>query len=102
MSRTVPLDQSLSDDDRAYLHARGEHARVAQLDELYPAEVDDEDEGLGGETLPDGDDYDDTKEWKVADLQEELVKRGLSKDGKRDELITRLREDDVKAAEQGL
>lgn len=66
--------------------------------ELFVAEVaeedDDDDED---EELPP---YD---EWKVPDLKQELVNRGLSDSGKKDELVRRLIIDDVareRAAEQ--
>lgn len=89
MTRQIPMDRALSDEDRAYLNARGEHARVAQMDEAFGSlEVEEPDDGAEA-----GDDYD---EWTVVELQAELGKRGLKKSGNQQELIARLREDDNK------
>lgn len=89
MTRQVPMDQPLSDEDRAYLHARGLHARVEQMDADFPPDGDVEEEG---ETRPD---------WEgmtVDQLKAEIDRVNttyepdppLSKDGKKDELRDRL------------
>lgn len=38
MSRMVPRDRPLSDDDREYLHNRGEHSTVIAIDQAFPPE----------------------------------------------------------------
>lgn len=43
---------------------------------------------------PGPEEEDDYDEWKLDELQEELVKRGLSKSGNKSDLIDRLREND--------
>lgn len=90
MSREIPMDQPLTEEDRAYLHARGQHATVEMLDEKYPADA--EEAEAEEET---GDNYDDTTAWKVADLKAELEKRELPATGNRAELVARLRESDA-------
>lgn len=92
MSREIPMDQPLTEEDRAYLHARGQHATVEMLDEKYPADADAEEAEAEEET---GDNYDDTTAWKVADLQAELKRRELPASGNRAELVARLRESDA-------
>jgi hypothetical protein len=78
MSREVPMDQPLSDEDREYLHARGQHQTVEMLDERFPADDAEEE----------GDDYD---EWTVDELKSALAERQLPTTGKKPELVERLR-----------
>lgn len=67
MSRQIPTDKVLSDDDRAYLLMRGEDARVEWFDQTYPAVAEEE----GPE-----DEYDS---WTVAELNAEIDR--LNEDG---------------------
>jgi hypothetical protein len=87
MTRQVPLDKPLSDQDREYLHMRGEHDRVASLDEQFGT--------VGGEPLSEGDDVAPYEEWTVKELDEELAARQLPKTGKQEEKVARLRADDA-------
>jgi hypothetical protein len=87
MTRQIPTDKPLSDDDRAYLLMRGQEDRVDWFDQTYPdGETDDEE----------GDDYDS---WKVDELKAEVVRlnededAGITPDSNRkDDLIAALRE----------
>lgn len=108
MSRNVPTDRALSDEDRAYLESRGIYGSLIQR---LDAEFGDGEPGgretFGGtrqdastpssdpaSTEPDAptDNYDDmTKD----ELHEELTKRQLPKSGNKDEVIARLRADDA-------
>jgi hypothetical protein len=126
MSRQIPRDQALSDEDREYLVARGDTNMINRLDLEFgvtdsyqdPAAplrgsepslaAASEPAGLGqsqvglrtdhtGAPLTPGataaaDEYDAlTNE----ELRDELEERELSKSGNKQELITRLREDDA-------
>lgn len=66
MTRQVPRDQPLSEEDRAYLHARGLHGVVEQMDQDYPADAEVEAE----EEKPD---Y-TTSTWTLAKLQGEVAR----------------------------
>lgn len=81
MSRQVPRNKALSDEDRAYLLGHGEDILVAQLDEQFGAVVDE--------------DSDPYEEWSAEDLRTELGERGLAKSGSKAEMAARLREDDA-------
>lgn len=86
MSRQIPMDQPLSDEDRQYLLDRDRRDLIAHIDEMNsPAEADESGDG-------DGDDYDT---WKKDDLVEEATKRELDASGTKAEIIARLREDDA-------
>lgn len=97
MSRQVPMDQPLSKEDREYLHARGEHARVAQLDEQFPPE-----DGVAddGQEEPDRN-YD---QWTMAELEDEVKERNeaganisLPPKHKKEHLVAALQADDASA-----
>lgn len=97
MSRAVPIDQPLSERDREYLLARGQSARVEMID-VRTSEEEPQDDSVVPAVTPSKaplvpeDDYD---QWTVEDLREELGDRQLSKDGRKAELIARLRESDL-------
>jgi hypothetical protein len=113
MSRQIPTDKPLNDEDRAYLLMRGDEARVNWFDTTYPSETEepeelaeDEDE----EETPDLDDEDDDdevddpgyEEWSIADLKAEIEDRNkkagdspMSVTGVKADLAKRLREDDA-------
>jgi|tagenome__1003787_1003787.scaffolds.fasta_scaffold13317221_1 hypothetical protein len=88
--REIDWDAPLSDDDKAWLLDRDQHAKVAANEQQF-ASSDDEDETDGTTEEPD-DDYDD---WKVAELRKEAGDRDPAIEGaatmKKDELITALR-----------
>lgn len=92
MSRQIPFDRPLSDEDREYLHMRGEHARVAQLDEQFPPEGEDEAEAEAeaDEEMP------TYSVWKLVELQAEVARvnaeydAGLEPTGTKAELVDRL------------
>lgn len=103
MSRKIPQDRPLSEEDRAYLLMRGEDARVKWFDATFPAgneeeepELDDSEEEDEDEELTDG--YED---WNVSRLQariKELNDEGAEispASGRKDDLITALREYDA-------
>lgn len=122
MSRQIDLSQPLSDEDREYLFAHGDHDLVRQADAIAAANVESEpfDEGEGerpedevedestdGETKDDDesdevdDEEDETEEdsgpyagWTKADLKAEAGKRELPKSGNVSELKARLVADD--------
>lgn len=79
MSREIPADRPLSDDDREYLLQRGQTGTIELIDRAYPPA----EEG-GQEPLP------PYEEWKLADLQTEATARGLAKSGTIAELAERL------------
>jgi hypothetical protein len=85
MSRDVPMDRALSEEDRTYLHARGQHQTVDMLDERFG--VLDEDTEVAVDT--------DYENWTVQDLKDELKDRQLPVSGKQEELAARLREHDA-------
>jgi SAP domain len=80
MSRQIPMDKPLSAEDREYLHARGEHQRVEQMDETFG--VEEEEEDLDQVPLED---------WTVDELKAELLRLGLPTTGKKPELVERVR-----------
>ena len=100
MSRLVPRDKPLSDEDRAYLLMLGKDSTVAYIDQQFPPEsedLDDEDEDLEDadedEDLEDAEDAEDAEDddtddededddeepdydsWTVTDLKTELSNR---------------------------
>lgn len=81
MSRQIDLTRALSDEDRAYLEMRGDHARVEQMDRDFPPgeELDEEDEEV-----------EDYAEWNKAELVTELKHRELDSNGRVEELRERL------------
>jgi hypothetical protein len=85
MSRAIPFDRPLTPEDRDYLHMRGEHARVAQLDEQFPPLDSEEDEEMPAYST-----------WKLAELQAEIARvnaefdAGLEPSGTKAELADRL------------
>lgn len=97
MSRTVPYDRPLSDEDRAYLEMRGEHARVEQLDRDYPPseveieDLDDEEDG----------DVEDYSTWNKAELVAEAKERELDHNGTAEVLRARLMENDAERSGDG-
>lgn len=112
MSRKVPLDQPLSDEDRAYLQMRGDEGLITRLDQQFPpqdAEADEEEEEAEEADLEDDEDEDDEdededvnasyEEWTIAELKVEIDRRnakgaGLAVSGTKPDLATRLREHD--------
>ena len=122
MTRQVPTDQPLSDEDRQYLKDRGQYATIEAIDREQGLEAEpsgnlgllgsepslqaDRQEGAGvGEaqallyTDPtaepnSGDDDKDYDNWSKAELQDELEERGLPKSGNVADLVQRLRDDD--------
>lgn len=102
MTRQVPRDRPLSDEDREYLHSRGYHDQVDAIDQDFPggdtpSEV--TDQSFVDDDEPDEvvDDYD---EWTGAELETELRKRGLPYSGNNDARIARLRGDDEMKRQQ--
>lgn len=101
MSKKIPNDRRLTDEERAYLLMRGEDARVKGQDERFPqdAEADAEGEGEGLDD-EEGDNYD---EWTYAELVAEVKKRKdegaeiVPASQKQADLITALRQDDAAA-----
>jgi hypothetical protein len=102
MTRFVPVDKPLSDEDREYLHARGEHDRVTYIDEMH-SKSDDPTLSVfdsGDDVEPDRN-YD---EWTVPEIDDEIRVRNeatgrpndrrLSTGGKKEEKVARLRQDD--------
>jgi hypothetical protein len=92
MTRQVARDKPLSPEDREYLHARGLHAVVEQMDEDFPADAEEDAE----ETMPD---Y-TTSGWTLAKLQAEVARVNevydvdppLSDEGTKAEITARLTE----------
>jgi hypothetical protein len=91
MSRVVPRDKPLSDEDRAYLHARGEHTVVEAIDAANPVQ-DAEDDGL--EEKPNWSAM--TKDQLVAEVArvnaEFAVDPALADTGTKAEIVARLDE----------
>lgn len=90
MSRDINLDhpESLSDEDIAYLRARGRVNVIQMLDaaaQAKPVEVEEVEEP-----------YD---KWTVEELREELKNRELSQDGNKKDLVARLEENDAATGE---
>src|SRR5215207_190009 len=115
MSRQIPTDKPLSDEDRAYLAMRGDEARIAWFDQVHPpadeapadedeveaeavADVDAEDDEEDDED-EEADDDPDYESWAVADLKSEIESRNrklgdnpMSVTGVKADLAKRLRE----------
>jgi hypothetical protein len=87
MSRQIDFTKPLSEKDREYLHMRGEHARVEQMDQDFPPEGTDEEA-----VRP------NWESMKLAELQAEVARvnteygRDLSDAGTKAELTARLDE----------
>ena len=86
MSQEVPRDRALTEQEREYLHSRGQHDRVAMQDAAYPQEDPEEDSEEADAPYT---------EWTKAELQAECETRGLSKSGTVAELAQRLEENDA-------
>lgn len=104
MSRDVPVDQPLSDEDREYLHTRGYHDMVDRIDRDFPgggtpSEVTNESFVDNPEDVPD-EDQDDYDSWTSAELETELKNRNLAYSGTNAQKIQRLRADDAARAQQ--
>lgn len=96
MSRQVDLSDpsALSDEDMRYVLDRGVVDQVATV----RAEINRRaKEARVEEQPPADDDVDPYDKWKVDDLREECRIRGLSDDGKKEELVSRLEENDAQA-----
>lgn len=102
MTRQVPVDKPLSDADRNYLHARGEHALVERID----ADHGKSDGAAAGDNLfEDEEDDRPYEDWTAAELDAELDVRNnapgrpadkkLAKSGKVADKAARLRSDDA-------
>lgn len=91
MSRNVPLDRALSDEDRVYLESRGVYGGlIERLDNEFGTASEPAEEP---ESEPEVDKYDSmTKE----EIQAELTKRELPKSGSKEEVLARLRDDDTR------
>lgn len=96
MSRKVPYDRPLTDEDRAYLEMRGEHARVEQLDRDYPPESDVDVDEDDDQEMEEVEDYAD---WKKQDLVAEAKERDLDSSGTAEELRARLMQHDAETSE---
>lgn len=106
MTRQIPMDQPLSEEDRAYLLMRGEDARVKYLDEQYPDAEDEPDDAEGEEAPALPDDY---ARWPKAELEAEVkgrndqgagievVPTGAGGKVKVEDLVKALQEDDAKS-----
>lgn len=93
MSRQVPEDRALSDEDRAYLVQLGtRQSLIERLDADFPSGEEGEGEGSGGSS-PSSPAY---EEMGKDELLDELEKRKLSKSGTKADVIARLRESDAK------
>lgn len=100
MTRQVPVDKPLSDEDRTYLHARGEHALVERIDNDHGKA----DGAAEGDDLFDVDDDRPYDEWTKAELDAEIQVRNaapgrpadkqLAKGGTIADKAERLRADD--------
>lgn len=89
MSRQIPADRPLSDEDRAYLIQIGRVSLVEQIDEDFPGDdggSKDEGDDEGGE----GDDLSDLSDLSNAELVERLKDLNLPTSGKKKELVARL------------
>ena len=112
MARNIPQDRPLSGEDRAYLVVRGRTEIIERIDLEFPypgshggmkepgIQLRPNEDGIKGdlrvapEEARDTDDRDRYDEWTVPRIKAELESRGLSPNGKKQELIERLREDD--------
>jgi hypothetical protein len=102
MSRDIPQDQPLSEEDRQYLLDRGSWGTdlIKRIDENFPAE-----EPVALEDEDGGDGEADYSEWTKAQLVEEVDRRNelggpqLSRTGTVSELRDRLTQDDATRVE---
>lgn len=116
MSRQVPVDRPLSEEDREYLLTRGRDSLVARLDAAFSAEEETEGDAEPGDVEPGAevDDEGDADEAEpetaeavpaevsdlydkmtAEELREECRARDLSSKGNKTALVARLREDDA-------
>lgn len=102
MTRQVPVDEPLSDSDREYLHARGEHDRVEYIDSLHGKA---DDAAAGENVFEDEEDDRPYEEWTKAELDAEIKVRNdapgrpadnkLATSGTNADKVARLRADDA-------
>jgi len=115
VAREIPTNQPLSPEDREYLVARCRQSKIEQIDSQFPPSgsgesadaVNVEDAESESEVpakifaqpvdQPLEDNYDS---WSVADLKRECSARHLVQDGKKADLVIRLREDDLETDDQ--
>lgn len=107
MSRQIDPSKPLSDDDRRYLLAHGEDARVATFDERFPDDAPEEPEEFAPDTTGTasgtGEEDPGYEEWSADDLRAEIDERNegretkISKAGSRADMAARLRADDAQA-----
>lgn len=92
MSRQIDVSDlsKLSEDDIAYLRARGQVYIVQELDKLAKKPAAPKPEEVEEEVEP-------YEEWTNEELREELKNRHLSTDGKKDDLVARLYENDAQS-----
>lgn len=118
MTRQIPIDKPLSDEDRGYLLMRGDTALIERLDFQYnpkaeeaeaAAAVDDEEDDEEDTEPGDEEDEDEEdeegedpnyEEWTIAELKAAIDKRnlegaGLAVSGTKPDLAARLREHDA-------
>ena len=106
MSRNIPHDEPLSDEDRAYLAMRGEDARIRMMDQRFPAQPEAE-AAQEDETKDEETEAPDYSAMTVTALKAEISKRNQDREpqdqmrvsGTNDELIARLQADDEAADE---
>jgi len=108
MARDLKFDGPLSIEGRKYLADRGRYPEIARWDQEFPPDGEAPDlEDVNAKTMLQGgkspelepfEAFDDDdlayEEWTVADLVEELKRRGLPSTGKKPELVDRLRQND--------
>jgi hypothetical protein len=105
MSRDIPQDQPLADEDRKYLLDRGAWGQslIQRIDENYPAK---EPVALEAEEAEE-DEVPDYTTWTKSELQAEIDRRNeeggpqLDRNGKVAELVSRLEDDDAAQADTG-
>lgn len=88
MSKQIDLEKKLSDEDRAYLLARGRRWQVIQNDRRFASTT-----AAPQQSSNDGesDEWEaEVKELTVDELRDELANRGLSTSGNKPELQKRL------------
>lgn len=98
MSRQIPMDKPLSEEDRAYLLMRGEDGKVAWFDQNHPAVTDAEEEETDEEDQEVEDGYDEMTvpalQARIAELNAEGAEITPASNKKAD-LITALRDYDA-------
>lgn len=108
MSRQIDMTKPLSDEDREYLETRARQDLIAQNDEQFGVESDEEGSPgnslqaekanlqITGEVVIE----DDYSSMTNDELRDELEDRGLATSGAKADLQDRLREDDAKQDEE--